>query len=1144
MIVLTVLCSVFVTPTQAHSGQESTPQPVQISSEKLPPGKPIEFEVSGQTRQVFSFPLTANQFVKLELRVKTNGLTFKIIEPPAESATIQNDLESWSPLLPILILAKTTGTYRLEITLDKRFETPSQYRVLLVETGEATGREIHQYEALKLLSLDANHPAQESKEADLKTLEKYKEASHHYQLAGDFSSGSKILNSIGNGYYRFGQLAQARDYFEKSLESARKINEFDLIGQALTNIGLTYQVEGNGDKALELFLQALELRQKAQNRQGEGETLANIAGIYRDRRQWDKALSIAFESLQCFRETHDQIAEAMMLDRIGLVHLNLDNFEPATEFFSQALTIKRRLNVPSKIAETLSHLARVAAQQSEFQKALDLFEEAAQLIANTGQAQLQTSIYSSLGRLYLNIGDFRRAESIIQQALELNRRIGNKRHQSSLRTNLGYVMAEQGRYLDALEQFTLALAIERDLKNPYGEGAVLHNLAFVLDRLGKQDEAITHLEEALVLRRQSRDKPGELATLQNLAEIFFTRGEKQKAIELAQHALDQWPKGSRPNDRALALSQLAYFRTENKEYAQAKPLFEEALQLVETIREKVRSPELRTAFFSQNQFIYHNYINLLVRLHSQDPQAGYDQMALQASERARARALLELLTESGAQIRRGADADLLKREQTIRQALAKKTEALIREQSQTAPSPKAEATLQTEIDSLTAAYQQLQEQLRQTSPHYAALTHPRPLTAREIQAKIVSSDTALLEYALGPTRSFAWIVTPDSITTVELPKAAEIEQVARRAYKLLAQPADPNRDLKLAPDHQNTTSSQELDQALSELSRLILAPVIPRLDRKRLLIVPDGVLHYIPFGALTVRASGSKAAPLLTHFELVTLPSASALDVLRTQTPNHLPPSKNLLVVADPVFDASDNRLLNRATDLPSPQRVEEKTDRSRKLRLENAKASVQAVGISGESAHIPRLPGTRREAESILKLVPKTKATQAFDFAASRSFFDRPDLDQFRLLHIATHGFVNSEHPELSGLIFSMVDQQGNDQNGFLLVPDVFNLKLNADLVTLSACQSGLGKEIKGEGMVGLTQGFLYAGTSRVLVSLWSVSDQATAELMKHFYHSLLVEKLRPAEALRRAQLRLRQNKQWSSPYYWAAFQLTGEWK
>ncbi|HMW01103.1 MAG TPA: CHAT domain-containing protein, partial [Acidobacteriota bacterium] len=158
--------------------------------------------------------------------------------------------------------------------------------------------------------------------------------------------------------------------------------------------------------------------------------------------------------------------------------------------------------------------------------------------------------------------------------------------------------------------------------------------------------------------------------------------------------------------------------------------------------------------------------------------------------------------------------------------------------------------------------------------------------------------------------------------------------------------------------------------------------------------------------------------------------------------------------------------------------------------------------------------------------------------------FFDRPDLDQFRLLHIATHGFINSERPEFSGLIFSMFDQQGKTQNGFLLLPDVFNLKLNTDLVTLSACQSGLGKEIKGEGMVGLTQGFLYAGTSRVLVSLWYVSDQATAELMKHFYQGLLVEKLRPADALRQAQLRLRQHKKWSSPYYWAAFQLTGEWK
>ena len=1130
--------------TQAHSGQEATPQSVQIPSEQLPPGKTVEFEVSGQTRQVFSFPLTANQFVKLELRVKTNGLTFKIIEPPAGSATIQTDLESWSPLLPILILAKTTGTYRLEITLDKRFEMPSQYRLLLVETGEATGREIHQYEALKLLSLDADHPAPESQAAALKILENYKNASNHYQLAGDLSSESKILNTIGNGYYRFGQLAQARQYFEKSLESARKINEFELIGQALTNIGLTYQIEGNGAKALELFLQALELRQKAQNRQGEGETLANIAGIYRDKRQWDQALNTYHQSLQCFRETHDQVAEAMVLDRIGVIHFNLEQLETATDFFSQALTIKQRLKRSVGIAETLCHLARVATQQSEFQKALDLYEEALPLVSGTGHAQLQGSIYSSLGHLYFNIGDFRRAESVIQQALDINRQVKNKWQEGALRLKLGNALVEQRRYQEAVEQFTTALAINRELNNLYGEGTVLHNLAFVFDQLGKQDEALAHLEAALPLRRKSQDTLGELATLQNLAEIYFKQGKQQKAIEMAQHALDRWPKSSLPHDRALALNQLAYFRTENKEYAQAKPLFEEALQLVETIREKVRSPELRTVFFSQNQFIYHNYINLLIRLHSQDPQAGYDQLALHASERARARALLELLTESGAQIRRGADADLLKREQTIRQALAKKTEALIRQQSQSGSASKAKATLQSEIDALTAEYQQLQEQLRHTSPHYAALTHPRPLTAREIQAKIVSSDTALLEYALGPTRSFAWIVTPDSITTVELPKAAEIEQAARKAYKLLAQTADPNRDLKLAPDHQNTTSSQELDQALSELSRLILAPVIPRLDRKRLLIVPDGVLHYIPFGALTVQASGSKAEPLLTHFELVTLPSASALDVLRTQPPNRLPPSKNLLVVADPVFDVSDNRLLNRATGLPSPQPVEEKTDRSRKLRLENAKASVQAIGISGESAHIPRLPGTRREAESILKLVPKTKAAQAFDFAASRSFFDRPDLDQFRLLHIATHGFVNSEHPELSGLIFSMVDRQGNDQNGFLLVPDVFNLKLNADLVTLSACQSGLGKSIRGEGMVGLTQGFLYAGTSRVLVSLWSVSDQATAELMKQFYHGLLVEKLRPAEALRRAQLRLRQNEQWSSPYYWAAFQLTGEWK
>ncbi|HNJ44083.1 MAG TPA: CHAT domain-containing protein, partial [Acidobacteriota bacterium] len=406
-------------------------------------------------------------------------------------------------------------------------------------------------------------------------------------------------------------------------------------------------------------------------------------------------------------------------------------------------------------------------------------------------------------------------------------------------------------------------------------------------------------------------------------------------------------------------------------------------------------------------------------------------------------------------------------------------------QARSTLTPETEAGFRAEIETISKEYEQIEDTLRRTSSRYTALSQPKPLTVSEIQSRIVAPDTVLLEYFLGEGRSFVWVVTPDSLTTVQLPKKAEIERLARQAYDLMAETGDTNRTIRL-DSIQSEQTQVALNEALSKLSRIILEPVASHLGNKRLLIVPDGVLHFIPFAALPVGNAQSKPEPLLTSHELVVLPSASALDVLRTETLNRPKPTKELAVVADPVFEPTDGRLPKQVALSATALSTDQKLDRNRQLRLEKTKSSIQEVGIADEANQIPRLPGTRREAESILKLVPKTKAAHAFDFTASRSFFDRPDLDQFRLLHIATHGFINSERPEFSGLIFSMFDQQGKTQNGFLLLPDVFNLKLNTDLVTLSACQSGLGKEIKGEGMVGLTQGFLYAGTSRVLVSLW----------------------------------------------------------
>jgi CHAT domain-containing protein len=190
----------------------------------------------------------------------------------------------------------------------------------------------------------------------------------------------------------------------------------------------------------------------------------------------------------------------------------------------------------------------------------------------------------------------------------------------------------------------------------------------------------------------------------------------------------------------------------------------------------------------------------------------------------------------------------------------------------------------------------------------------------------------------------------------------------------------------------------------------------------------------------------------------------------------------------------------------------------------------------------LERLWFTRYEAEWIADFVPPAGRLKALGFAANRTTATSPDLSQYRIVHFATHGFLNSEHPELSGVVFSLVDEQGQPQDGFLRLHEVYNLKLNADLVVLSACRTALGKDVKGEGLIGLTRGFMYAGAASVVASLWKVEDKATAKLMRRFYQKMLVEGRRPAAALRAAQVAMWQEKK--APYYWAAFVLQGEWK
>jgi CHAT domain-containing protein len=441
-----------------------------------------------------------------------------------------------------------------------------------------------------------------------------------------------------------------------------------------------------------------------------------------------------------------------------------------------------------------------------------------------------------------------------------------------------------------------------------------------------------------------------------------------------------------------------------------------------------------------------------------------------------------------------------------------------------------------DIEKLLQRYQILQHRIQASSPAYAALTIPQPLTVEEAR-KLLDADTLLLEYSLGEERSYAFLVSQNGLQTYDLPSRGKIEQAARAYYEKLT-PRNPRRR-PLA----GRRAALALTRASSNLSRMILGPLRGKLGTKRLLIVSDGALQYVPFAALADPAS-PKPVPLMMAHEIVNLPSASVLAILRQQDSNRQPAGKMIAVLADPVFSTEDSRLRSSSKLAAHPRQTRSAPPDgfhpAGSHRDERLTRSVRDIGLT----RLSRLRYTRLEAASITSLAPKSQTLQALDFDASRATALNERLSDYRIIHFATHGLLDSAHPELSGLVLSLVDKNGKPLNGFLSLEDVYNMNLSADLVVLSACETGLGKEISGEGMIGLTRGFMYAGATRVLASLWRVSDVGTERLMKHFYTLMLRDHWPPAAALRKAQIAMWKEPRWSSPYYWAAFELQGELK
>ncbi len=867
------------------------------------------------------------------------------------------------------------------------------------------------------------------------------------------------------------------------------------------------------------------------------------------------------EAVPLFQAAGDTYREMLALQTTGTAHAQLGDFRPALRFFEDALSLAQklgdersqapletsvggvndvlgeiakshqhyerarvlaiRLRDPAIEGSTLNNIGKLYNDAGDFQQALDYYLRALPLFVDTPPRR--AIALNNIGVAYLSLGDYESALDYLQQSLEVLK-VGNDRGAEALTlSNIGYAYHHLDKDREALDYYNRALAMAQKIGNRSLEAQTLDLLGSTYSDMGQPRKALELHQQSLEIQRTTKNVRREALSYANLGHVYNLLNQPEKALEQFDQALTIFRDINDLNSTAMTLEDRARAQQKLGKLTEARKDIEESLSLIETVRARSGSQSLRASYLASREKAYELYVDLLMQLHGKDPAARHDAEALQASERGRARSLLEMLNEAPADIEQGVGVELVKHEREIRQSINAKAQRLIQLRAQNGSRQEIE-TFDKEIRALEDEYQQVQVAIRKESPAYAALTQPQPLGLKEIQ-QLLEPNTVLLEYSLGDERSYLWAVTQDSLKTFALPKGEDIKKLAQDVYQsLTARSVTKSLESPAQREERIAQADKQFEQSASALGRMILAPVAAELGTKRLVVIADGALQYVPFSALPVASQ----RPLILDHELVSLPSASSLAIQRQTLANRKPAPKTLAVIADPVFSSNDARFKSgTASGTGDGTRIIE-----------------HGPGGSGGPLVVRRLPFTRQEADQILAVAPGASNLRAVDFRANRAIATSGELSKYRYVHFATHGYLDTSRAGLSAIVLSLVDEQGKPQDGFLRTHDIYNLKLPAELVVLSACETGLGKEVKGEGLEGLTRGFMYAGARRVVVSLWNVNDKATAGLMQQLYVGMLKNKKTPAAALRDAQIRMLRVNQWQSPYYWAAFVLQGEWR
>ena len=906
-----------------------------------------------------------------------------------------------------------------------------------------------------------------------------------------------------------GEYEEAIKQFERALFLAQRNNDEEGKLNSLVELGILYWNIGKIKESHDKYTQALSIAKKLQINEKTSLCLTALE-IYqyyikgKDNRfqsNYQKSIDNFKIAIDLAKGINSKEHELKCLRQLSINFWELDNIKEFFKLNEQAITIAFSLNHKLEQARCLNNLGLFYWKIDNYSKALNYYQKSYEIAKNINSIEVEAECLSNISIIYFDLGNYDRSLEHLAKALTIEKQLKNDAYISKDLNNIGEVYRRKGlssenekEFLLALNYFEDSLELARKINDKGMEIIALNNVGAVYSHLKKNSKALEYFKIGLRKSEKINSIEAMGMLLNNIGIVHSQLGNYEESTKYFQKAIDlalgtKW---------GLILWE-AYLETANayknhNNFNAAMDNYKKSIAVIEKIRSGINLEELKATYFGTDRRIeaYQGIIDLLIKLYQKDPEKSYGTEAFNYLERAKARSFLDSIEVSKINISEGINQQFLNQETELMNEISKLYIKLLTPQL----SLEQRNNINKELENYEEQLESLKREIRTASPAYANLRYPKTITLSETQNGLLDKETAVFAYIVAKENSYAFVITRNQLKIFPLPERKEIQRLVREYLTAITDVQ--NKDFHLG-------------------YRLFNDLVRPGLDEnkiKKIIFVPDDVLYFLPFETLLTKKNSREW--LIKNYNIAYVPSLSSLrELIDRKNTSGLRPQKDILAIGDPSFGAHE-------IEIPT-----------------GGNNDIYQNYSSNADYKFSRLKYSGVEIEKIASLFKSNKRDILERKQASEENVKRQNLSDYKIIHFATHALIDDKKPARSAIVLSLDPNPKED--GFLQMREVFNLKLNADLVTLSACQTGLGQLIRGEGIEGLNRAFFYAGASSVMLSLWAINDQASYQLLERFYfHLRSSESI--STALRKAKLEMIGSGVLGHPYYWGSFIVTGE--